>query len=62
MKQPSFVSPVAVEPTWETASLHDSFEEVALDQLAVLRLDDVPWVSIHPAFHQDLDCLWEWSL
>jgi len=26
-------------------SLHDSFEDISLDKYAVLRLDDVPWVS-----------------
>lgn len=59
VKQSTFVPPVAVESTWDTASLHDSFEEVAPDQLAVLRLDDVPWVSVHLTLYYDLNCLWE---
>lgn len=34
------------ESVWDAPSLHESFGEVSLDQLAVLRLDDVPWVCI----------------
>lgn len=41
------VSRKAEKPSFDNSmsSLHAAFEEISLDAFAVLRLDDVPWVS-----------------
>lgn len=36
---------VASKNASDTTSLHDSFEDITPEKYAVLRLDDVPWVS-----------------
>jgi len=41
----SSASDIQPQVASDIISLHDSFEDISLDKYAVLRLDDVPWVS-----------------